>query len=89
MRTGVPCNENRFFPVLALFWPCTGLQCKAKQFRFLLAKTQLTSDTLALRYNIANLAYVSREKSCEGKIECLIGNYLNQLCSCWQVVVCR
>ena len=38
MRTGVPCNENRFFPVristqrkenpvLTLFWPCTGLQC--------------------------------------------------------------
>ena len=41
MRTGVPCNENRFFPVristqgkscsgpvLALFWHCTGLQCR-------------------------------------------------------------
>ena len=36
MRAGVPCNENRFFPVwktlqenpvLALYWPCTGLQC--------------------------------------------------------------
>ena len=30
MRTGVPCNENRFFPVRiyytgkTLFWPCTG-----------------------------------------------------------------
>ena len=29
MRTGVPCNENRFFPVIiyytvkTLFWPCT------------------------------------------------------------------
>ena len=33
MRTGVPCNENRFFPVRiyytgkTLYWPCTRLQC--------------------------------------------------------------
>ena len=39
MRTGVPCNENSFslcgklhreIPVLALYWPCTGLQCSAR-----------------------------------------------------------
>ena len=31
--TGIPANENKFFPVWenytgkTLFWPCTGLQC--------------------------------------------------------------
>ena len=40
MRTGVPCNESRFFPVRiyytgkTLFWPCTGpvWDCSVVQF---------------------------------------------------------
>ena len=47
MRTGVPCNENRLFPVwktsqgkpvLALYWPCTGLQCCTDIPQFILLK---------------------------------------------------
>ena len=60
MRTGVPCNENRFFlvwktsqgnPDLALYWPCTGLQCikmKRKSFNFINDLFLITVDILIL-----------------------------------------
>ena len=55
MRTGVPCNENRFFPVRiyytgkTLFWPCTGpvRDCSAC---ILFSQTLIVYQKILIRY---------------------------------------
>ena len=58
MRTGVPCNENRVFPVRiyfavkTLFWPCTDpvLDCseEAQMFFFSITVQLLKTTTVFL-----------------------------------------
>ena len=51
MRTGVPCNENRFFPVRiyytgkTMFWPCSGGSSVAGKMAFMINSGEYSIQT--------------------------------------------